>query len=215
MQESTPPFEAPRVPGRPESLEQTLPTMKIERPVHLPVFDSSISFDDGPESSDMPAPGRALVSTSAAASQLPGPTSTMEHVAGALRPRGQRRFAYSLLMNAWEEELAGLCETLDISEVGMRVRRVGGTRRRLRSTELVLEFQLPDSKELFRIPAIRERTDDGGAFFARFVGSPERVRTLTGRLTSTLTRLVDVSSPTGAYQVAPASHRTGSYRAVR
>jgi len=212
MPQNTALFEAPRGVGRIESSEQTLPTLKIHPPSRVALAEpdpcpagSGRVFEESTEA-------RTRLQPAIAATAWPGAAAQGNHAVGEPRPRGQRRFACQLLMNAWEEELAGLCETIDISATGMRVRRIGGTRRRLRSTELVLEFQLPDSKELFRIAAVRERADDGRTFFARFVGSPERIRALTDRLTSSLTRLEDGPRP-GARQ-AP-SHRASSSRSDR
>lgn len=200
--------------GRSGTPEQTLPTLKMRQPFGAVPTESDRSGTDFNRVSDESNEPLLLAQPAAGAAVWPEAAAQGNHAVGGVRPRSQRRFACKLLMNAWEEELAGLCETIDISAVGMRVRRIGGTRRRLRSNEVVLEFQLPDSKELFRIPAVRERADDGRTFFARFVGSPERIRALTDRLTSALSKLAD-GPQAGARQVMAPTHRTPSQRSGR
>lgn len=212
MPQNTVLLNASRSDSRTESSEQSLPTLRIHQPSIMAIAEPErLSVGSGPVTCES-AQERSLPQPALTAPDWPEAAALGNHTVGEARPRSQRRFACQLLMNAWEEELAGLCESIDISAEGMRVRRIGGTRRRLRSTELVLEFQLPDSKELFRIAAVRERTDDGHTFFARFVGSPDRIRALTDRLTSSLTKLAD-GPRTGARQMP--THRTPAQRTDR
>ncbi len=214
MQDNSTLFKATPSHGCSGSAEQLLPTQKIQYAAPRSFFGAEQGELNAPAGSGGAVADQASEGATGVTAVWPEAATQGSHVTGNVSPRRQRRFACKLLMNVWEEELAGLCETIDISAAGMRVRRVGGTRRRLRSNEIVLEFQLPDSNELFRIPAVRERMDDGRTFFARFTGSTDRTRSLTDRLTSALTRLADGTRP-GAPRPAPAAHRAAPERTGR